>query len=150
MTTWKLTGQMSCAKCKYMYVEDSGYSNYTVEHTSVHCALNKNPKIPTEHGVDMPHDWSIYKDGEDPWHVTNQSRCEMYDPVGFHDPICHLDVDGEVTPHDKEYEHLGREVIDTIARHSGRFKPPPADPVIEPTKEELMAESVRLRNRCLK
>jgi hypothetical protein len=32
-----------CTDCKYCILRDYGYSNYTVEGTSVHCALNAHP-----------------------------------------------------------------------------------------------------------
>lgn len=150
MTAWKLTGQTSCARCKYLYLTDSGYSNYTVENTSVSCALDKNPKIPYGESTEYPHDWRIYSDGHDPWSVTNQSRCEEYEAIGPDQLPCHLDVDGETTPEDSQYKHLGTQAIQAIAKHSGRFKQPPVEPDPEPSKEELMAERVRIKGLARK
>ncbi len=33
----------SCLSCKFAIFQEEGYSNYTVEGTMFHCALNKHP-----------------------------------------------------------------------------------------------------------
>ena len=33
MAKWKLLGHNSCADCKFLYLQDSGFSNWTVEET---------------------------------------------------------------------------------------------------------------------
>ena len=37
----------TCADCSKRYLQDFGYSNYTVEGTDIGCTLNKNPAYPT-------------------------------------------------------------------------------------------------------
>lgn len=111
MAAWKLTGQTSCARCKFLYLHDSGYSNYTVENTSVNCALERNPHL--EVSPDMPYDWN-YGDGEDNWPATRNSRCERYEAA---DEYIHLDVDGHNSPRDFG---LDTEATAAIERHSGR------------------------------
>lgn len=37
-----------CDKCKFFMTEDSGYSNYTVLETEIHCLKNNNSFFPTE------------------------------------------------------------------------------------------------------
>lgn len=39
---------MKCTECKYYVEEDYGYSNYTVEGTTVDCLLGLNPKLPED------------------------------------------------------------------------------------------------------
>lgn len=80
----------SCIGCKFIYLQDSGWSNWTVENTDVICAKNRNPNLPAE----GPWDWE--KEGKDNWPKTQNSRCELYD-VG---QTIHLDVDGEAKPED--------------------------------------------------
>lgn len=89
MAKWKLLGINSCADCRFIYYRDIGYSNWTVENTSVICAFNRNPNLP----ADLPYDWEYDSDGQDNWLKTSKSRCEKYQQR-THDPV-HLDVDGE-------------------------------------------------------
>ena len=35
-----------CSKCNYAILIDEGYSNYTVENTTLYCSLNLNPEAP--------------------------------------------------------------------------------------------------------
>lgn len=112
MAAWKLTGQTSCARCKFLYLHDSGCSNYTVENTSVECALDRNPHLAKVHH-DLPYDWQ-YGDGRDNWPVTRDSRCERYEATDEH---AHLDVDGETYPDDFG---LDAEAVAAIEKHSGR------------------------------
>mgnify|MGYP000272924620 CR=1 FL=1 len=111
MAAWKLTGQTSCARCKFLYLHDSGYSNWTVEETTVNCALDRNPylKDPKE----LPYDWR-YGEGHDNWPVTRDSRCERYEAT---DGFVHLDVDGETYP---DEFGLDAEAVAAIEAHSGR------------------------------
>lgn len=37
-----------CNKCKYSLQEDEGYSNYTVEGTTIYCLLNLNADFPVD------------------------------------------------------------------------------------------------------
>ena len=103
---------MSCARCKFLYLHDSGYSNWTVENTSVECALDRNPHLlrgPTE----LPYDWR-YGEGRDNWPVTKDSRCERYDAADEH---IHLDVDGENYPDEFAVD---AEAVAAVEEHSGR------------------------------
>lgn len=83
-TANKLLGKTSCVGCQYMYMHDTGYSNYTVLNTEVRCALDKNPNLP----ADAPYDWAAKHDGSrDNWPKTNESRCEKFLPFrdgGWH------------------------------------------------------------------
>lgn len=111
MAAWKLTGQMSCARCKFLYLQDIGYSNYTVEDTAVECALDRNPHL---RGLNsMPYDWR-YGEGYDNWSATRDSRCERYEAA---DEYIHLDVDGENYP---DEFGLDAEAVAAVEEHSGR------------------------------
>ncbi len=79
-----MSNEKSCIGCKYMYGQDSGYSNYTVENTAIICALNKNKNLPK----DEPHNWNQENDN---WPATMDSRCDSYSAGG----MVRLDVDGE-------------------------------------------------------
>lgn len=103
---------MSCARCKFLYLHDSGYSNYTVENTSVNCALDRNPHL-KDHSPDLPYDWS-YGEGRDNWPATRDSRCERYEAA---DTYIHLDVDGENYP---DEFGLDAEAVAAVEEHSGR------------------------------
>lgn len=92
MTKWKLLGLNSCALCRFLYLQDRGYSNYTVTDTDVICALGRNPNLP----ADEPYDWKWNHEGRDNWPKTNQSRCERFDERANYG-MFRLDVDGEVT-----------------------------------------------------
>jgi len=37
-----------CTNCDYCVLIDEGYSNYTVEGTTAHCLLDKNPGFPVD------------------------------------------------------------------------------------------------------
>lgn len=78
--------EKSCVGCKFLYAQDTGYSNYTVMDTEIDCALNRNPNLPAT---------EPYGRREDPdnWDATKESRCDRY----AEGPMVHLDVDGEVT-----------------------------------------------------
>ena len=39
---------MKCTDCRYCILKDYGYSNYTVEGTTVDCLKNKNPDFPKD------------------------------------------------------------------------------------------------------
>lgn len=114
----KLLGYTSCATCKFLYGQDTGYSNYTVTDTDIHCALERNPHLPTV----MPFDWK-FTYTSDNWPATQNSRCEKYDvrrekdemPDWFRIPW--LDVDGEKLCEELE---LDDEATKAIQKHSGR------------------------------
>lgn len=80
----------SCVGCKFLYLHDRGWSNWTVEDTEVICAKNLNPNLP----ANEPWDWDTNE--SDNWPKTQHSRCGLY-TIG---PTVHLDVDGEHTPSD--------------------------------------------------
>ena len=100
--------EKSCVGCKFLYTEGFGYSNYTWEETSVKCARNKNPNLPS----DEPYDWNENEKGDN-WPATNSSRCELY---AAGPKVC-LDVDCENGPAD---ETSDEEAIVAICEHSGR------------------------------
>jgi len=93
--------EKSCLGCKFLFSQDLGYSNYTVEETEIRCAKNRNSNLPASE----PYDW---KRGEDNWPATQGSRCELYAPG----EMVHLDVEGEDTV---DSQTTDREVIDAIA-----------------------------------
>lgn len=96
----------SCVGCKFLYIEGYGYSNYTCEDSSVKCALDKNPNLPS----DEPADWNEEVDN---WPATMNARCDMYAPG----KKVELDVDGENGPADQTQDE---EAISAICKHSGR------------------------------
>jgi hypothetical protein len=72
----------SCVGCKYLYLKEDGYSNYTVTDVDVLCALERNPELPAP----LPDDWRKEPDN---WPRTNVSRCSQYGKG----PEVRLDVD---------------------------------------------------------
>lgn len=85
----------SCAKCKFLYGNGAGYSNYTWENTYATCAIGKHPLLIGERDeTDTPYDWN--EDPEnDNWPMTASSRCESYERV---EARIVLDVDRECWP----------------------------------------------------
>ena len=57
-----------CDNCKYCILEDTGYSNYTVEGTTVSCLLNHNPNFPKD-----------YWYGEEPT-LAFATKCPQFTP----------------------------------------------------------------------
>lgn len=86
-----MTNIESCIGCKFLYLVDRGYSNYTVEDTDVCCAKGNNPNLPSLN----PYDWN-WDEVNDNWSKTNSSRCGIYAPG----ELVHLDVDEEYAPSD--------------------------------------------------
>lgn len=97
----------SCAMCKYLYRQDNGYSNYTVEETEVRCAKDRNPNLPERE----PWDWK-FTATEDNWPLTSQSACDQF-AAG---PQVGLDVDGECHPADCTDDG---ETIAAVCAHAG-------------------------------
>lgn len=80
----------SCAGCKFVYKDGSGYSNWTWMETHLRCALGK-----AEFGdAEVPYDWNENPEGDN-WGVTRESRCREYKPCG---PALTLDPDRECWP----------------------------------------------------
>ncbi len=102
-----MANEKSCIGCKFLYEQDHGYSNYTVEETEVCCAKNRNPNLV---GAMRPWDWN---QKDDNWPMTKDSRCDLY-AAG---PDVHLDVDGEdsISSQTDDVEQ-----IEAIVAHSGR------------------------------
>lgn len=120
---WALLGQTSCCFCQYLYTKDEGYSNYTVEDTAVHCALDMNPNLLNE-DTQVPWDWNYRTvagvaptDTPDNWSKTRDSRCEHYKEITIE--RVQLDVDGENNAFDFGVDN---DVARTINEHSGRSK----------------------------
>ncbi len=113
----KLLNQDSCVGCQYLYLQDEGYSNWTVEETTVICALNKNPQLP----ANLPFDWNFRYENQDStkdnWPKTQNMTCDSYIEIGELNRIC-FDVDGEDKPLDGC--KLAPEVIKAIGESSGR------------------------------
>jgi hypothetical protein len=74
----------SCVGCKFLYSKDTGYSNYTIEETTIYCAKNLNDRLPD----DEPWDWRHEPDN---WPKTMYGRCNLY-AVGV---MVRLDVENE-------------------------------------------------------
>ncbi len=83
-----MSAHKGCEACKFCFRQDSGYSNWTVEYTSIDCLLNLNPKMPSEDSyIEDPKLDPILGFGE---------TCPKWaegTPASF-------DVDGEVTAED--------------------------------------------------
>lgn len=70
----------TCADCRHCKMQDYGYSNYTVEGTSVECIINAHPNGEFDR-------WY----GED-WRLQWANWCEKFRPGG----CVHICVEGEV------------------------------------------------------
>jgi hypothetical protein len=101
-----MANERSCVGCKFLYSWDSGYSNYTVEETEMHCAKSRNANLPAS----RPWDWN---EADDNWPMTNASRCELYAPG----ERIHLDVDGEDSVAGQSND---AEQVAAVAASSGR------------------------------
>ena len=80
-----------CSNCKFATMEDYGYSDYTVEGTTVDCSLNKNPDLPTD---------NFYGEAKE---LKFAEECQSYLEGG---PFYHLNVDID----SKEREELEKEL----------------------------------------
>lgn len=115
-----IDGNNSCVGCKFLYAQDTGYSNYTVIDIDIECALNRNENLPAV----RPDDWGgrIWPEvipaspENDRWSATQDSRCERYaiDQTG---EVVHLDIDNENGPADFTSDS---EVIAAICADTGR------------------------------
>jgi len=85
----------SCLQCKFLFTRDTGYSNYTVEDTELHCVLKLNPKLPAEIPDEVrgypKYEW--VKPEDDRWHCTKDSRCGKYQHTD--EAYIHIDSDGD-------------------------------------------------------
>lgn len=68
----------TCRGCKFLYLDGSGYSNYTWMESYVRCAKGANPALLD--GQDEPVDWRSQPDGQDAWPPTMAGRCGLYAP----------------------------------------------------------------------
>lgn len=88
-----------CYNCKFWATEDSGYSNYTVTETTVHCLKKQFEPI------EESYSWKSYENNPDNDHefFKQAEKCEFFkegNGIG-------LDVDGEITVEDyKDDEEL--------------------------------------------
>lgn len=105
-----MANEKSCIGCKFLYEQDRGYSNYTVEETEVLCARDRNPNLANVASPMRPWDWNQQDDN---WSATKEARCELYAPG----KLVGLDVDGEESI-SSQTDDL--EQIEAIAAHSGR------------------------------
>jgi hypothetical protein len=103
----KIQGRASCLNCAYLYCQDTGYSNYTVEDTEARCALDMNPQLPAP----RPWDWNNNPQ-DDNWPKTKNGMCwRILEWDGAH---AHFDVDGE---EGIEQFGLPSEAIEAIMGH---------------------------------
>ncbi len=80
-----------CNNCKFFMTVDSGYSNYTVTDTTVHCLKNANKYFPCEES----YSWEK-PDSPDYKQLRVAENCSHY---AEGDGI-HFDVDGDETEKD--------------------------------------------------
>lgn len=80
-----------CFNCRWFATVDSGYSNYTVLGTNVHCIKSKNEFFPCEESCSWKLENSKTLDSKP---VLVAESCDSYIHSDNH--IC-LDVDGEIT-----------------------------------------------------
>ena len=76
----------SCIGCKFLFIVDDGYSNYTVTDSTIYCGKRKNKNLPSEN----PWDW-IMDVNNDNFPKTSNSRCDSYSEGS----LIRLDVDGD-------------------------------------------------------
>ena len=91
-----------CNNCKFFMTQDDGYSNYTVEDTTVYCLKNNNPNFP------CPESYSWERENaKDYEQLRVAETCEFYkeDTDGH---SLRFDVDGEVTIDDCQDEEIKR------------------------------------------
>lgn len=89
----------SCRHCIWLFTRDTGYSNWTVLDTEMHCARRMNPRLPAK----LP---SAVQSGSrdqpalDKWHATRNGRCQDFrrEPPDVPLPFHHIDCDGEEIP----------------------------------------------------
>jgi hypothetical protein len=84
----------SCLQCKFLFTRDTGYSNWTVEDTDLHCVLKLNTHLPAElpdEIRDYKHAWA--KADNDKWYATKDSRCDKYAHTDDDPP--HIECDGD-------------------------------------------------------
>ena len=82
------TSKRRCNNCKFFMTEDHGYSNYTVEETTVHCLKKANQYFPAEES----YSWEIPGAPDYP-QLAVAATCSHYkEGEGMV-----FDVDGEVT-----------------------------------------------------
>lgn len=88
----------SCLQCKFLFTRDTGYSNWTVEDTDLHCVLKLNPKLPDEIPDEVRRykghsDYGWMRADNDKWHATKDGRCDKYQHTDNDPP--HIDCDGD-------------------------------------------------------
>ena len=78
---------MRCTTCRFCYIADYGYSNYTTEGSEIHCLLKLNPRMPVEDSG-----WSWDEASRN--HPINRyaESCERY---RLTPETMHMDVDHE-------------------------------------------------------
>jgi len=84
----------TCRGCKFLYLDGSGYSNYTWMETYVRCAMSANPALLEDQ--DEPLNWQQQPEGVDVWPPTMDGRCGLYAPG----VLITLDPDREDNPRD--------------------------------------------------
>ena len=83
-----------CFNCRWFAMEDTGYSNYSVQETIVHCLRHLNPAFPMDESYSWENENSTSKDHEIPKFAET---CPSYE---FSTDQIHLDVDGDDTIED--------------------------------------------------
>lgn len=99
----------SCAGCKYLYGDGTGYSNYTWMETYVRCALARNHELLSDH--EEPWDWDPTGVKPDEWKPTKSARCDQYSTGKY----ITLDPEREGHPSDSSND---QEQIKAICDHA--------------------------------
>lgn len=82
-----------CYNCRWFATEDSGYSNYTVMDTVVHCLKGLNPAFPCNESYSWRTEHLSTKDHEI---LRVAETCPSFEFVSNEKQI-QLDVDGEIS-----------------------------------------------------
>ena len=96
----------SCAGCKWLYEQDRGYSNYTVESSELVCIMDNNQNLPAELPYDWNHHYERYDESiVDNWGITNNSRCGLYENVSPHRVTADVDLEcGKLSNYFLDYD----------------------------------------------
>jgi hypothetical protein len=111
---------ISCRGCMFLFARDDGYSNYTVMDTEVHCAADRNEKLPADAPDEVETGESAqystarvqqkslhHQPAFDGWHATKEARCAEYTPAAPDAKWHHIDCEGgDIYTEQPAIEHL--------------------------------------------
>lgn len=84
-----MSSSPSCARCKCRILRDDGYSNYTVESTSLGCVLGLNPSLPVEEPLNTD-----VEESAAPFDFA--ATCARYEEGGA---LAHFEVEDDIPSH---------------------------------------------------